>query len=68
MTANSIKRIMGEFPRSLDVVKSLCLKIRKILFPMNEDEEISFGTPAGDPDQLYSPIIAAFDDAMKNTK
>ncbi|KAJ3573570.1 hypothetical protein NPX13_g4651 [Xylaria arbuscula] len=66
MTANSIKRIMGEFPRSLDIVKPLCLKIRKILFPLNKDEEMSFGTPAGDPDQLYSPIIAAFDDAIKN--
>ncbi|KAI1288763.1 serine/threonine-protein kinase Sgk2 [Xylaria venustula] len=66
MTANSIKRIMGEFPRSLDIVKPLCLKIRKILFPLNKDEEMSFGTPAGDFDQLYGPIIAAFDDAIKN--
>ncbi len=66
MTVNSLKRIMGEFPRSLDIVKTLCLKIRKILFPLNKDEEMSFGTPAGDPDQLYSPVIAAFDDAIKN--
>ncbi|KAI1311662.1 serine/threonine-protein kinase Sgk2 [Xylaria venustula] len=55
MTANSIKRIIGEFPRLLDIVKPLCLKIRKILFPLNKDEEMNFGTPAGDPDQLYSP-------------
>ncbi|KAI1291224.1 serine/threonine-protein kinase Sgk2 [Xylaria venustula] len=66
MTANSIKRIIGKFPRLLDIVKPLCLKIRKILFPLNKDEEMSFGTPAGDPDQLYSPIITVFDDAIKN--
>ncbi|KAI0388249.1 hypothetical protein F5Y17DRAFT_251326 [Xylariaceae sp. FL0594] len=68
MTVNSLERIMGEFPKSLDIVKALCLRIRKILFPLDKDERMSFGTPAGDPNQLYSPIIAAFDDAMKNTK
>ncbi|KAI3331263.1 serine/threonine-protein kinase Sgk2 [Ustulina deusta] len=66
MTVNSLERIMGEFPRSLDVAKPLCLRIRKILFPLDKDERMSFGTPAGDPDQLYSPVIAAFDNAIKN--
>lgn len=49
MTVNSLERIMGEFPLAMDVVKPLCLKIRKILFPLDKDERMSFGTPNGDP-------------------
>ncbi|KAI0904635.1 serine/threonine-protein kinase Sgk2 [Ustulina deusta] len=64
MTVNSLERIMGEFPEALDVVKPLCLRIRKILFPLDKDERMSFGTPAGDPDQLYRPMIAAYDEAI----
>ncbi|KAG6125150.1 hypothetical protein E4U12_007534, partial [Claviceps purpurea] len=64
MTVNSLERIMGEFPKAMDVVKPLCLKIRKILFPLDKDERMIFGTPAGDPDQLYTPIIAAYDEAI----
>ena len=64
MTVDGLELIMGEFPVSLDVVKPLCLRIRKILFPLDQDERMSFGTPAGDPDQLYSPIIAAYDEAI----
>ncbi|KAG6282977.1 hypothetical protein E4U09_000446 [Claviceps aff. purpurea] len=64
MTVNSLERIMGEFPEALDVVKPLCLKIRKILFPLDKDERMIFGTPDEDPDQLYRPIIAAYDEAI----
>jgi hypothetical protein len=66
MTVSSLKRIMGEFPEILDILKPLCLKIRKILFPLDKDEEMSFGTPSGDPDQLYRPIVAAFDDTIES--
>jgi hypothetical protein len=66
MTVNSLERIMGEFPEALDAVKPLCLKIRKILFPLDKDERMSFGTPAGDPGQLYRPIIEAYNDAISN--
>jgi hypothetical protein len=54
---------MSEFPEALDVVKPLCLKIRKILFPQDQDEEMMFGTPRGEPDQLYRPMIEAYDEA-----
>jgi hypothetical protein len=64
MTVNSLERIMGEFPEAMDIVKPLCPRIRKILFPLDTDERMSFGTPSGDPDQLYSPIIAAFNEAI----
>ncbi|KAI1262889.1 serine/threonine-protein kinase Sgk2 [Xylariaceae sp. FL1019] len=66
MTVNSLERIMGEFPDSLTAVKPLCLKIRKVLFPLDKDERMSFGTPAGDSNQLYSPIITAFSYAIKD--
>lgn len=49
MTVNSLERIMGEFPDVLDAVKSLCLKIKKILFPLDKDERMTFSTPEGEP-------------------
>ncbi|KAI1093444.1 serine/threonine-protein kinase Sgk2 [Rostrohypoxylon terebratum] len=64
MTVHGLEMMMGEFPKALDDVKPLCLRIRKILFPFDKDEGMSFGTPAGDPDQLYGPIIAAYDEAV----
>lgn len=64
MTVDGLEDIMGEFPMAMDVVKPLCLRIRKILFPLDKDERMSFGTPNGDPDQLYSPIITAFNEAI----
>jgi Fungal protein kinase len=66
MTVNGMDDIMGEFPEALEVVKSLCLKIRKMLFPLDEDERMNFGTPAGDPDRLYRLIIGAYDDSIGN--
>ncbi|KAI1181637.1 hypothetical protein F5B17DRAFT_444860 [Nemania serpens] len=65
MTVNSLERIMGEFLSIFDFVQPLCLRIRKILFPLDKDERMSFGTPAGDPDQLYNPIIAAFNNTIR---
>ncbi|KAL7930844.1 kinase-like domain-containing protein [Trichoderma chlorosporum] len=64
MTVNGLEWIMDQFPESLDAVKPLCLKIRKILFPLDKDERRSFGTPAGDPDQLYRPIISAYNETI----
>lgn len=68
MTVNGLERIMDEFPKALANVKPLCLKIRKILFPMDKDERTNFGTPAGNPNQLYRPVLAAYDEAIKNLK
>ncbi|KJZ68955.1 hypothetical protein HIM_11652 [Hirsutella minnesotensis 3608] len=64
MTVNRLEEIMGEFPQELDVVKPLCLRIRKILFPLDKEERMNFGTPAGDPNQLYRPILAAYDEII----
>ncbi|KAI0431092.1 serine/threonine-protein kinase Sgk2 [Xylaria sp. FL1042] len=62
MTVNMLEEIMGEFPGALDVVKPLCLRIRSIMF--GDTARLSFGTPTGDPDQLYKPMIAAYDEAI----
>ena len=58
--------IMGEFPKVLEVIKPLCLKIRKILFPLDKDERMSFKTPVGDLSQLYSPIIKAYNNIISD--
>ncbi|KAM4066736.1 kinase [Hirsutella rhossiliensis] len=62
MTVNSLERIMGEFPERLDIVKPLCLRIRSIMF--GDTARLNFGTPIGDSDQLYKPLVAAYDDAI----
>ncbi|CAG9939386.1 unnamed protein product [Clonostachys rosea f. rosea IK726] len=67
MSVDGMDEIMDEFPVVLNVVKPLCLKIRKILFPLDNEERFSLGTPAGDPDQLYGPTIAAYDEAIRNS-
>lgn len=66
MTKDGLETIMWEFPEALDIVKPLCVRIRKILFPLDKDESMGFGTPAGDPDQLYRPIIAAYDETISD--
>ncbi|KAI0108709.1 serine/threonine-protein kinase Sgk2 [Nemania sp. FL0031] len=66
MTVNGLERIMREFPQSLDIIKPLCLRIRNVLFPFDKDLRMSFGTPAGDPGQLYAPIIEAYDEAISS--
>ncbi|KAI0116873.1 serine/threonine-protein kinase Sgk2 [Daldinia grandis] len=64
MTVNGLERIIGEFPQSLDIVKPLCLKIRAFLF--GDTARLILGTPAGDPEQLYGPIIAAYDETISS--
>ncbi|KAG6259918.1 hypothetical protein E4U48_000293 [Claviceps purpurea] len=63
MTVDGLEEIMGEFPEALDVVKPLCFGLRTILFG-DTAARLVLGTPAGDPDQLYTPIIAAYDEAI----
>ncbi|KAM3552429.1 hypothetical protein ARSEF4850_007390 [Beauveria asiatica] len=64
MTVNSLEDIMNEFPESFEMVKPLCLRIRKFLFPLDKEERMMIGTPAGGPEQLYDGIIAAFGEAI----
>ena len=64
MHADGLEDIMGEFPEAMGDAKSLCLKIRTILF--GDTSTATLGTPAGTPDQLYRPVIAAYDEAIDN--
>ncbi|KAI1737356.1 serine/threonine-protein kinase Sgk2 [Xylaria scruposa] len=62
MTNIMLRRILNEFPKTLDSVKPLCYRIREILF----QRRMFLGTPAGDPNQLYVPIIEAYDTAIRD--
>ncbi|KID82013.1 serine/threonine-protein kinase Sgk2 [Metarhizium guizhouense ARSEF 977] len=64
MTVNGLEEVMEEFPDGFHIVKPLCLRIRRFLFPLDKDERMNVGTPAGHPDQLYKDIIAAYDEAI----
>ncbi|KAK1252733.1 hypothetical protein MKX08_003920 [Trichoderma sp. CBMAI-0020] len=64
MAVNGLEHIMSQFPETLGILKPLCLKIRKVLFPLDKCERVNFGTPTGDPAQLYKPIIAAYDESI----
>ncbi|KAK7414093.1 hypothetical protein QQX98_007036 [Neonectria punicea] len=63
MTINGLNRIMDEFPTALVPLEPLCLRIRSILF--GDTARLAIGTPTGDPDQLYGPILAAYDEAIE---
>lgn len=64
MSINGFKVLLEEFPQSFDHAKPLCLKIRGILFPFLEDGAMFIGTPSNSPEELYRPIIEAFDSAI----
>ncbi|KAL2816328.1 hypothetical protein BJX63DRAFT_144841 [Aspergillus granulosus] len=64
MAVIGLESIMKQFPDVFHVVKPLCLKLRMLLFPFDKDLRMSVGTPAGDPDQLYNAIIAAYQEAI----
>ncbi|KAI9807482.1 MAG: hypothetical protein M1825_005422 [Sarcosagium campestre] len=49
MTIRGLKEVMNKFPKGLNVVKPLCMEIRKVLFPIDKDEEMMIGTPQESP-------------------
>ncbi|KAG6155258.1 hypothetical protein E4U51_008521 [Claviceps purpurea] len=55
--------VMCEFPKALDVVKPLCEELWEIIFPL-KGRGLNYGTPWSNPDDLYDPIITAFDKAI----
>ncbi|OAA51794.1 serine/threonine-protein kinase Sgk2 [Metarhizium rileyi] len=63
MTVNGVERIMDEFPNACYAAKSLCLRIRSLLF--GDTARIMIGTPAGDPQRLYEAILTSFDEAIE---
>ena len=65
MGVNGFKQVLDEFPTAFDDLKPLCKKIRGILFPVLQDGALFTGTPSDPPEELYDPIIAAFEDAIQ---
>ncbi|KAG6147517.1 hypothetical protein E4U37_007957 [Claviceps purpurea] len=59
----TLDNLMSEFPKALEVVKPLCEELREIIFPPKGKGK-SYGTLWNNPDDLYGPIIAAFDEAI----
>lgn len=64
MSVDGLKEVTDEFLEAFQIIKPLCLRIRKILFPLDKDERISVGTPAGSPDQLYNAILDAYNEII----
>ncbi|TWU78453.1 hypothetical protein ED733_008887 [Metarhizium rileyi] len=64
MSVDGLEEVTDEFPEAFQIIKPLCLRIRKILFPLDKDERMSVGTPAGSPDQLYNAILDAYDEII----
>jgi serine/threonine protein kinase len=59
--------ILREFPPAFACVKPLCASLRDILFPYEEEEGLFTGTRKN-PDDLYGPILEAFDKAIAVSK
>lgn len=60
MTEMVFETNLEEFPVALAPIKPLCRRFRKILFGDN----MSCGTPQGDPSKVYRSIISAFNEAI----
>ena len=59
MHVDGFKRVLIEFPPAFDCIKPVCENLRGILFPYNNG--LLIGTPSDPPEELYRPIIDAFD-------
>lgn len=68
MGVNGFEELLDEFPQAFDHVKPLCKKIRGILFPLQEDGALFTETPSDPPEELYHPIIEAFEDVIEDSK
>ncbi|OJD11474.1 hypothetical protein AJ78_07762 [Emergomyces pasteurianus Ep9510] len=64
--AKTFEYLLLEFPPELECVKPLCRQLRRILFPIVEDD-IFTGTPVNS-EKLYGPIIQAFDEAIEEIR
>ena len=64
MGINGFEELLNELPAAFDDVKPLCKKIRGILFPLLKEGALFTGTPSDPHEELYHPIIEAFDNAI----
>ena len=66
MGMNGFRELLKEFPPVLDCIKPICHEIRQIPFPHQLNGCMLVGTPPGPPEDLYNPIIEAFDKAIRS--
>ncbi len=64
MNVNKFKKLVNEFLQIFNFVKSLCTKIRDILFSLLKNEALFIEILSNLFEQLYHFIIRAFDEAM----
>ena len=63
MYADGFKEILDKFVPTFDCIKSLCRKLRSIIFPLLKNRKLDLKTLA-DLSTLYKPIINVFKDAI----
>lgn len=68
MHVDGFEDILDEFPTDFDSVKSLCRKIRGILFPLLEDGALFKLTRPDPPEKLHESILRAFEDTIEDSK
>lgn len=64
MHVDGFEDILNEFSQAFDSIKSLCKQIRGVLFRLPRDGTVFTETPPGPSEELYDPIIEAFDNAI----
>ncbi|KAL8747174.1 MAG: hypothetical protein Q9190_000914 [Brigantiaea leucoxantha] len=65
MSVSGFEKVLREFPTTFENLKPLCNEIRDILFPILQRGVLFTGTPTGPPEELYDPIIAAFENSIE---
>lgn len=65
MHAYGFEYVLAQFPSSFDCIKPFCRKLRRILFPLGDEDKLDMGTPA-EPGPLYNAIISEFDSAISS--
>lgn len=64
MHAGGFISILRQFPPSFACVKPLCIRLRRVLFPMRTDgETLNTGTPP-EASLLYDAVLKEFDEAI----
>ena len=68
MGINGFEELLDKFLTAFNNLKSLCKKIQGILFPLLKDRALFTRTPSDPPEELYNPIIEAFEDVIEDSK
>ncbi len=66
MGVNGFEELLDEYPPAFHCIKPLYKEIRGILFPLLKSGALFTRTPSDLPENLYDPIVEAFDSAIAN--